>query len=222
MARCLVAEVDGVLSQVPEHISHLDFGVLTDARAGVSQVDLEAFRPSMVRQPKVPFPTVNDIEAMSSQESAERFQWFFSVFLCIFFVVLLVGTTIMKLLPLCLGGGTGGSTDYVQTARDAEAAEGLESTDNKPSGLDEDQQRLLVSLAFGITAICSFGACLFSLFTQRLSKHTGLDWEVYALLLAALGTGLLLQAVAAVSSGLTLPRQPGWPWLPSFPTHLIL
>ena len=133
MARCLVAEVDGVgevlsqvgavvqaeagpgararavgevkgvrevVSQVPENISHLDFGVLTDARAGVSQVDLEALRLSMARQPKVPFPTVNDIEAMSSQESAERFQWFFSVFLCIFLVVLLVGTAIMQLVPL--------------------------------------------------------------------------------------------------------------------------
>ena len=60
-------------------------------------------------------------------------------------------------------------------------------------------QQCLVSLSFGVTMSLSLVACLWSLKTGRLSKVTGLDWEVYLILFCCLGVALLAQAVWAVA-----------------------
>lgn len=182
------AEVEGVgdlLSQIPGNVSHLDFGVLL---------------PTMVQQPDDLLPNVTDISEMSSQESATRSHWFIAFFLLEFTCVALVGTVVMA-LPRCRAS-KGVTKGFRQLDVETPSLQAEEVPD-KPSGLDEQQQRLLVAVAFGFTVLGSFAASLFSLSTQRLSKDTGLDWEVYGLLLLGLGVGLLIQAAVAVSQ---LPR----------------
>ena len=173
-----VKDVQEVLSQVPKNVSHMRVG--------------------MVRQPNELLPTVGDIEQMSSQESGQRTHWFVGFFFLEFICVALVGTVVMA-WPRCRDS-SGVPKGYERLCNVEAPPEQAEEVPDWPSRLDEEQQRLLVSVAFGITVLCSFGACLFSLKTQRLSKDTGLDWEVYALLLLILGAGLVSQAVAAVSS----------------------
>ena len=60
-------------------------------------------------------------------------------------------------------------------------------------------QRRLVFLSFGATMSLSLVASLWSLKTGRLSKVTGLDWEVYLILYCCVGLALLVQAVWAVA-----------------------
>ena len=60
-------------------------------------------------------------------------------------------------------------------------------------------QRRLVFLSFGVTMSLSLVASLWSLKTGRLSKVTGLDWEVYLILYCCVGLALLVQAVWAVA-----------------------
>ena len=60
-------------------------------------------------------------------------------------------------------------------------------------------QQCLVILSFGVTVSLSLVASLWSLKTGRLSKVTGLDWEVYLFLLCCVGVALLVQAMWAVA-----------------------
>ena len=60
-------------------------------------------------------------------------------------------------------------------------------------------QQCLVLLSFGVTVSLSLVASLWSMKTGRLSKVTGLDWEVYLILFCCVGLSLLVQAVWAVA-----------------------
>ena len=60
-------------------------------------------------------------------------------------------------------------------------------------------QQCLVILSFGVTVSLSLVASLWSMKTGRLSKVTGLDWEVYLILFCCVGLWLLVQAVWVVA-----------------------
>ena len=67
------------------------------------------------------------------------------------------------------------------------------------TALSKQTQQCLVILSFGVTMSLSLVASLWSLKTGRLSKVTGLDWEVYLILFCCVGVALLVQAVWAVA-----------------------
>ena len=60
------------------------------------------------------------------------------------------------------------------------------------------RQKQLMTLMFGMSLTTVAAASFWAMKTNRLSKTTGLDWEIYLFLFCLVGLGLVLQAILAV------------------------
>eukprot|EP00435_Cladocopium_sp_Y103_P075250 s777_g55.t1 len=162
----------------------------------------------MLRQPQL-LPKVHELNRMSGAETSNRVTYYWELFTLIFVVVVLLGTLIMVCGPRVKG--------YLRTKRSYLRVEVAESTGRTAANgngqiLGITSQKRLLTVAFGATLSACTVACAYSVQTERLSRTTGLDFEMYALLLAAgtvawshcfsmaahSGVCLLIQAVFAV------------------------
>ena len=159
----------------------------------------------MVEEPKVFLPKVSQIESMTREESMERFHWFFCVYVLIFLGVTFVGSVIMVVGPILKSKCLASSSDSAESSEllSSEACDlsvsSYEALGPTFTALSVRTQRCLVFLSFGVTVSLSLVASPWSLKTGRLSKVTGLDWEVYVFLLCCVGLSLLVQAMWAVA-----------------------
>ena len=122
---------------------------------------------------------------MNPADRNERLHYFVSVFVVLYLVILTTGSAVMVLGPIlkwCI------NRIFPYHALDERAA----------PGLSVGFQRVLVAVAFSLTLAACTAACLFAMQTGRLSKVSGLDWELYAILLVLGGMSLLLQCLFAV------------------------
>eukprot|EP00435_Cladocopium_sp_Y103_P064814 s1665_g26.t1 len=163
----------------------------------------------MVEEPDVFLPKVSQIETMTREESMERFHWFFCAYVLIFLGVSLLGSVIMVVGPMLKSKAFASSDDSDSAessellSSDSEACilrvSSYEALGPSFTALSPRTQQCLVLLSFGVTMSLSLVASLWSLKTGRLSKVTGLDWEVYMILFCFVGLSLLVQAVWAVA-----------------------
>ena len=183
----------------------LEMPELPDLIGTVGKVFGGNFTLKMVEEPKVFLPKVSQIESMTREESMERFHWFFCVYVLIFLGVTFVGSVIMVVGPILKSRCLASSSDSAESSEllSSEACD-LSVSSYEASGptftaLSLWTQQCLVILSFGVTVSLSLVASLWSLKTGRLSKVTGLDWEVYLILFCCVGLALLVQAVWAVA-----------------------
>ena len=181
---------------------------LPDLIGTVGKVFGGNFTLKMVEEPKVFLPKVSQIESMTREESMERFHWFFCVYVLIFLGVTLLGSVIMVIGPIlksrCLASSSDSEESSELLSSDSSEACDLSVSSYEALGptftaLSVQTPRCLVFLSFGVTVSLSLVASLWSMKTGRLSKVTGLDWEVYLILFCCVGLALLVQAVWAVA-----------------------
>ena len=178
---------------------------LPDLIGTVGKVFGGNFTLKMVEEPKVFLPKVSQIESMTREESMERFHWFFCVYVLIFLGVTFVGSVIMVVGPILKSKAFASSSDSAESSEllSSEACDlsvsSYEALGLTFTALSLRTQQCLVILSFGVTMSLSLVASLWSLKTGRLSKVTGLDWEVYLILFCSVGLSLLVQAVWAVA-----------------------
>ena len=185
----------------------LEMPELPDLIGTVGKVFGGNFTLKMVEEPKVFLPKVSQIESMTREESMERFHWFFCVYVLIFLVVTLVGSVIMVVGPIlkskCLASSDSAESSELLSSDSSEACDlsvsSYEALGPTFTALSLWAQQCLVLLSFGVTVSLSLVASLWSMKTGRLSKVTGLDWEVYLILFCCVGLSLLVQAVWAVA-----------------------
>eukprot|EP00438_Fugacium_kawagutii_P013874 Skav219713 [mRNA] locus=scaffold301:7199:13358:+ [translate_table: standard] len=142
----------------------------------------------LVDQPQAQLPTVDEIDELSSSEAQQRREFYLSVLVLLFFLTVALGTAVMVFGPSLRSHSRkrAGEPEY----EPFEPGQG--------GGLSVSFQRKLVCAAFSCIALASAAACVFSMKTDRLSKSTGLDWEVYVLLFCMAGIFFLVQALFAV------------------------
>ena len=183
----------------------LEMPELPDLIGTVGKVFGGNFTLKMVEEPKVFLPKVSQIESMTREESMERFHWFFCVYVLIFLGVTLLGSVIMVVGPILKSKAFASSSDSAESSEllSSEACDlsvsSYEALGPTFTALSLWTQQCLVLLSFGVTMSLSLVASLWSLKTGRLSKVTGLDWEVYLILFCCVGLWLLVQAVWAVA-----------------------
>ena len=142
-------------------------------------VEQPALSLPMVKQPDVVLPTVRQIDHMKRQQE-QRKHWFFNAFLSVFVCIMVLGTSIMTIGPRLKKCCT-------------------PSQDNQPLfDLSVGRQKQLMTSMFGISLATVAAASFWAMKTNRLSKTTGLDWEIYLFLFCLVGQGLVLQAILAV------------------------
>ena len=182
----------------------LEMPELPDLIGTVGKVFGGNFTLKMLEEPKVFLPKVSQIESMTREESMERFHWFFCVYVLIFLGVTFVGSVIMVVGPILKSKAFASSSDSAESSEllssDSSDACDLSVTSYEASGptftaLSVQTQQCLVLLSFGVTMSLSLVASLWSLKTGRLSKVTGLDWEVYLILFCSVGLALMVQAM---------------------------
>eukprot|EP00435_Cladocopium_sp_Y103_P051607 s276_g16.t1 len=185
----------------------LEMPELPDLIATVGKVFRGNFTLKMVEEPDVFLPKVSQIETMTREERMDRFHWFFCVYVLIFLGVTLLGSVIMIVGPILKSKASASSDD----SDSEESSELLSSEDSDSSvssyealgptftALSMRTQQCLVILSVGVTMSLSLVASLWSLKTGRLSKVTGLDWEIYLILFCCVALSLLVQAVWAVA-----------------------
>ena len=183
----------------------LEMPELPDLIGTVGKVFGGNFTLKMVEEPKVFLPKVSQIESMTREESMERFHWFFCVYVLIFLGVTLLGSVIMVVGPILKSRCLASSSDSAESSEllSSEACDlsvsSYEALGPTFTALSLRTQQCLVILSFGVTMSLSLVASPWSLKTGRLSKVTGLDWEVYLILFCSVGLSLLVQAVWAVT-----------------------
>ena len=183
----------------------LEMPELPDLIGTVGKVFGGHFTLKMVEEPKVFLPKVSQIESMTREESMERFHWFFCVYVLIFLGVTLLGSVIMVVGPILKSKCLASSSDSAESSEllSSEACDlsvsSYETLGPTFTALSLRTQQCLVLLSFGVTVSLSLVASLWSLKTGRLSKVTGLDWEVYLILFCCVGLSLMVQAVWAVT-----------------------
>ena len=151
-----------------------------------SELESPDLNITMVKQPESFLPTVNQIKNMADSESQGRNHWYLSAFVSVFLLIMLSGTTIMKIGPMlkeCVLGSPG--------------YQSLEQHAVLPTLGVEVQQKLVV-IVFGLSLTAVSCSCFWAMMTHRLSTSSGLDWELYMALFSLVGVGLLIQAVVAV------------------------
>ena len=192
----VVCAASGFALEIPE---------LPDLIGTVGRVFHGNFTLKMVEEPKAFLPKVSQIESMSREESMDRFHWFFCVYVLIFLFVTFVGSVIMIIGPMLKSKVFASSSDSAESSELLSSEGGdfslssYEALGPTFTALSLRTQRCLVILSFGVTMILSLIASLWSLKTGRLSKVTGLDWEIYLILFCCVGVSLLVQAVWAVA-----------------------
>ena len=193
---CVVCGASGFTLEMPE---------LPDLIGTVGKVFGGNFTLKMVEEPKVFLPKVSQIESMTREESMERFHWFFCVYVLIFLGVTLLGSVIMVVGPILKSKAFASSSDSAESSEllSSEACDlsvsSYEALGPTFTALSVRIQQCLVFLSFGVTVSLSLVASLWSLKTGRLSKVTGLDWEVYLILFCSVGLALMVQAMWAVA-----------------------
>ena len=177
-----------------------------------SELESPDLKIPMVKQPESFLPTVNQIENMADSESQGRNHWYLSAFVSVFLLIMLLGTTIMKIGPMlkeCVLGSPGYKsveqqavlpTLGVEEQRNLVVIEGYQSPEQQAvlPTLGVEVQRKLVVIVFGLSLTAVSCSCFWAMRTHRLSKSSGLDWELYMALFSLVGVGLLIQAVVAV------------------------
>eukprot|EP00438_Fugacium_kawagutii_P033483 Skav230636 [mRNA] locus=scaffold1673:295704:297552:+ [translate_table: standard] len=146
----------------------------------------------LVHQPKKLMPTVHTLQHMTQHESEERLHFFMALFFVIFFTTIILGTVIMTVGPR-MKACVGSSYHPLSSSRSGRVKRSEEG-----HAVDLEWQRTLVAISFAATLTSCTATCIWSLRTSTLSKKTGLDWEMYALLLAGGGAAVLIQAIFAV------------------------
>eukprot|EP00438_Fugacium_kawagutii_P033482 Skav230635 [mRNA] locus=scaffold1673:278288:280135:+ [translate_table: standard] len=147
----------------------------------------------LVHQPKKLMPTVHTLQHMTQHESEERLHFFMALFFVIFFTTILLGTVIMTVGPR-MKACVGSSYHPLSSSRSGR----VKRVSEEGHAVDLEWQRTLVAISFAATLTSCTATCIWSLRTSTLSKKTGLDWEMYALLLAGGGAAVLIQAIFAV------------------------
>ena len=133
----------------------------------------------MLRQPQL-LPKAQEVKAMSGPERYERVAYYWEVFVLIFVTILLLGTIIMACGPrvkACFRT----KSSYLPLEVD-EVGESTRAI-GKGQILGISSQKRLLAAAFGATLLACTVACAYSVQTERLSCTTGLDFELYAILL---------------------------------------
>ena len=141
-----------------------------------------------VQPPEKMLPTTDQLAALPPPEARARFNYYFAVGAILYFGTQVIGCAIFW---------CGGWDKRWKTLPTSEPA-----TD----GGDESSAPLLSirveKYLAGTVCALSMGACFavvtFSLMTGRLSKRTGLDWELYMILFGASCLWSLVQAVLRV------------------------
>ena len=145
----------------------------------VEQPDLSL---PMVKQPDVVLPTVRQIDHMKRQQE-QRKHWFFSAFFLVFVCIMVLGTSIMTIGP--------------RLKKCCTPSQGYQPL-LPLFDLSVGRQKQLMTLMFAISLTTVAVASFWAMKTNRLSKTTGLDWEIYLFLFCLVGQGLVLQAILAV------------------------
>lgn len=171
-----------------------------------SELESPDLKIPMVKQPESFLPTVNQIENMADSESQGRNHWYLSAFVSVFLLIMLLGTTIMKIGPM-LKECVLGSPSYhspeplgLEEQRNLVVSPGYQRPEQQAAllALGVEAQRKLVVIVFGLSLTAVSCSCFWAMMTHRLSKSSGLDWELYMALFSLVGVGLLIQAVVAV------------------------
>eukprot|EP00438_Fugacium_kawagutii_P033480 Skav230633 [mRNA] locus=scaffold1673:259549:261405:+ [translate_table: standard] len=147
----------------------------------------------LVHQPKKLMPTVHTLQHMTQHESEERLHFFMALFFVIFFTTIILGTVIMTVGPR-MKACVGSSYRPLSSSRSGR----VKRVSEEGHAVDLEWQRTLVAISFAATLTSCTATCIWSLRTSTLSKKTGLDWEMYALLLAGGGAAVVIQAIFAV------------------------
>ena len=162
---------------------------------------LHARLPTALAENPAWLPDTEQIQEFSPKQAGQRLGFFVSAHVIAWILLCLIGTTIMT---RCCGTCTDPS-GYESVAPLQSGDESGDGTD--PSGYESvtSAARPLVYgddvwRAFFGTYLISLVAVFASLRFNRLSKATGLDFEVYLVLFVLQGTRLLGQAVTATRS----------------------
>ena len=161
---------------------------------------LHARLPTALAENPAWLPDKEQIQEFSPKQAGQRLGFFVSAHVIAWMLLCLIGTTIMT---RCCGKCTD-PPGYERVASAARPPQSGDGTD--PSGYERvaSAARPLQSgdvwRAFFGTDLISLVAVFASLHLNRLSKATGLDFEVYLVLFVLQGTRLLGQAVTATRS----------------------
>lgn len=128
-------------------------------------------------------PTCAELDAMSSEELEERFRYFVTAFLLTFIVFVGLGTLVMMMPAWC-------RISYSPITEDGGSGEVVEYS---PSLV-----RTMVAATFTANFIVDLVVAVWSLNTDRVSRTTGLAFEIWYALYVFNGMFLLVQAVYAV------------------------
>ena len=174
---------------------------------------LHARLPTALAENPAWLPDKEQIQEFSPKQAGQRLGFFVSAHVIAWMLLCLIGTTIMT---RCCGKCTD-PPGYERVASAARPPQSGDGTD--PSGYERVASAAgplrsgHVWQAFVGTYLISLVAVFASLRFNRLSKATGLDFEVYLVLFVLQGTWLLRQAVTATrmsSSGALCIMSDSW------------
>ncbi|CAE7436158.1 NLRC3 [Symbiodinium natans] len=118
-------------------------------------------------------PTVSELQEMDAEETTARWHFWVFVMLCIVAGTMTLGTALLKCAQ----------------------RQGYTTLDGGPVAFKGTTLKVLLGLSLTCTMSASFAALAWSFQSGRLSKDTGVDWEVYAGLLLCNGLAMVLQAL---------------------------
>ena len=143
-----------------------------------------------INEPRPVLPTARQIQRMPGSESVERTHFFVSAFVSVFLVVVILGTLILHFGPQLKS-----SSWFPYRALSLEEGSAVSSSSQS---LSSERQKWLGAISFGAAYVVSLVAVVWSILTGRLSKSSGLDWELYLVLFSLVGVWQVVQAVGAV------------------------
>ncbi|CAE7439493.1 Nlrc3 [Symbiodinium necroappetens] len=168
-------------------------------------VALKARPPTALAENPAWLPDKEQIQELSPEQARQRLGFFVSAHILAWMLLCLIGTAIMT---RCCGRCTDPSGYERMALGGPQPLERSGYQRGASTDSDDSDEPLLprplnsgdVWLAFLGTYLISLVAVFASLFSNRLSKATGLDFEVYLVFFLLQGTRLLWQAVAATRS----------------------
>ena len=156
---------------------------------------------SMVDEPLL--PTAKELEDLEPDVASDRMLFWMFAMMLIFTTTVATGTALTRFIPSHRHGrhepllqeDPSSNAESQQRQTLPTLGEGGENREKQSLALDEPVRIKLLAMVLVITC-CACASCLaYSSATGRLSKTTGLDWELYSLLMLVNGLNMLVQAV---------------------------
>jgi len=143
-------------------------------------------------------PTTADLQEMGPELREVRNRYWWTVLLCTYLATVMVGTLVMKQVLPCTYLRNGVAHVYDGLPAGPRPLAGHDHDEPTTTSLWQDTTRVLIIVIFTPYYVLVVGLSAWSASTKRLSNTTGLDWEIYWVVMTFLSALLLTQSVLAV------------------------